>query len=90
LFHYNFISVTCEKNVSSTLKIARYHLDRADIVVLPQNIATTAWFIQEDLSHLMIPLVRNRLFWQSLIKTSTLIKFQLVQISMTVDESFAM
>ena len=36
--------------VHEMLKSARYHIDRAEIVVLPQKIALTACFIQEESS----------------------------------------
>jgi hypothetical protein len=32
------------------LKSARYHIDRAEIVVLPQKVATTACFVQDESS----------------------------------------
>ena len=35
---------------SRNAKIARYHIDRAEIVVLPQKVTTTACFIQEEAS----------------------------------------
>jgi hypothetical protein len=62
--------------VHEMLKSARYHIDREEIVVLPQNIATTACFIQEESwMILMIPFGWNNYFCSIYTISSTLCHF---------------